>query len=379
MASKVTIAAAGDISFAGPNAEAPSMSMFSQIIAALKGFNLVIGNLESPLVTNGDPRSGKCTIHGNPGWAELMKEAGIHLVSLANNHMMDYGQAGLFSTTQTLDSVGIRYVGAGRDIEEACAPLFLNVDGRRIAVLARTSVIVNSPSYAERDQPGVAYLDIEETKRSIAVSNRNADIVILLMHWGLENYSYPSPDQRQMAKELIGAGADIILGHHPHVLQGVEFIKNGIVAYSLGNFLFDEFEWTLNDTELGAKKLFSLLSGENREGVILNLTCGADRRLDINPIFTRIDEEAKVKIDYAPYRNLHFKSLNQKLHHPFYQYWWHVYAMEKEWTLRIKPRLSVENMVRKIHKLRMRHIKELFGTFRKAAKIVAGKSTNPYD
>ena len=160
MASKVTIAAAGDISFAGPNAEAPSMSMFSQIIGALKGFNLVIGNLESPLVADGNPIPGKCTLRGEPGCAELMKEAGIHLVSLANNHTMDYGEAGLFSTMRALGLAGIKYVGAGRNIEDACAPLFVNVDGGRISVLARTSVIVNSPSYAERDLPGVAFLDI---------------------------------------------------------------------------------------------------------------------------------------------------------------------------------------------------------------------------
>jgi hypothetical protein len=293
--------------------------------------------------------------------------------------MMDYGEAGLFNTVDALDSAGIYHVGAGGFKEEACAPLFLNIKEKRIAFLARTSVIVTSPSYAETKKPGVAFLDIEETKETIKICRSQSEIVILLMHWGLEDYSYPSPGQREIANELIGAGADIILGHHPHVLQGLEFIKNGLAAYSLGNFLFDEFEWTLNEAELGAKTFVSSLSPENREGMILNLAWDIDRRLVINPIFTRIDEEARVKIDPTPHRDSNFRGLNQKLQYPFYQCWWRTYAMRKEWSLRIKPKVSPGNIIRKIHKLRMKHIKELFWIFQKSTRIAAGKSTNPYD
>lgn len=379
MTCETSIAAVGDISFAGRNADSPSLNVLSGVIPVLKESNLVIGNLESPLVSCGDPAPGKCTLHGDPGWAELMKDAGITLVGLANNHMMDYGDAGLFSTMRALDSVGINYVGAGGDIEGACAPLFLDIKEKRLAFLARTSVIVTSPSYAGAKQAGVALLDIEETKQKLKMCKNQSDIVILLVHWGLENYSYPSPNQRQMAEELIDAGADVILGHHPHVLQGMEQISNGMVAYSLGNFLFDEFEWTLNGTEIGSKKILSPLSRQNREAIILNLTWNPNGSFKINPIFTRVDEEARVKIDLTPYRDTRFKSLNKKLYYPFYKCWWHIYSMKNEWHVRIKPRLSWGNTIRKIHKLRIRHIKEFFGTFQKSAKIALGKTTNPYD
>jgi poly-gamma-glutamate capsule biosynthesis protein CapA/YwtB (metallophosphatase superfamily) len=379
VSSLFSIAALGDISFIGRNADSPSLSVFSEVFPVFKNDDLVIANLESPLVRDGVHISGKCSLHGDPGWANVLKESGISILSLANNHMMDYGKVGLLSTFKSLELAGLSYVGAGRDLKEACKPSFIEVAGKRVAFLGRTSVIVTSPSYAETKKPGVAFLDIEETKEKIKTCKKQSDIVILMMHWGLEEYSYPSPKQRVLARELIDAGVDVILGSHPHVLQGVEFIKNGIVAYSLGNFLFDEFEWTINNTEIEAKKFFSPLSRENREGIILNLTWDTDRKVEVNPIFTRIDNDARVGIDSAPYRGMQFKKLNRKLNHPFYQHWWRIYAVRKEWSLRIKQKVSFGNIIRKMHKLRMRHIKELFGTFQKSAKIASGKTTNPYD
>lgn len=374
-----SITAVGDISFQGKNADKPAIEVFSSVIPYLKSSSLVIANLENPLLGKGDPVPGKCTLRGNPGWTKVLSKAGIHVLSLANNHMMDYGEAGLLSTIRALENSGLVYVGAGKNKEEACAPKFLCVKSNRIAFLARTSIIVSSPSYAGRDQPGVAFLDVNETKEKIKACKGRADIVILLIHWGLEEYLYPSPEQRELAAEFIDAGAELILGHHPHVLQGIERMGNGIVVYSLGNFLFDEFEWIINVPESGPKRLFSSLSIENRRGIILKISKDTKNCYKISKIFTRIDNNSRILLDNELVREIEFDSLSKKLSSSIYKYWWKIYAIRKEWDLRVKPTLSLKRIICNIWKIRPKHVKELLDTFRKSAKITAGKSTNPYD
>jgi len=376
----ITLAAVGDIAFPGSLADQSTGEVFSSVASLFQGADLAIANLENPLVSNGEAAEGKCTLRGTPDWAKRMREAGIGLVTLANNHMMDHGEEGLFSTIRCLESEGILHVGAGKNREEACAARFLDVKGGgRLAFLARSSVEVSSPCYATDTRPGVAFFEQEETLDQIRNCKGKADRLILLIHWGIEEYLYPTREQRTLARSMIDSGVDLILGHHPHVIQGVERFPKGMVAYSLGNFLFDEFEWTLEEPNGVKKTFFSTLSGSNREGVLLQVTWEGPQSMRAVPVFTRIETNGVISIDSAKEREARNNRLSKVLHLPFYPAWWQVYALKKEWDLRMGGRMSPGHLVKNLAKIRLRHIKELHQTLRRSMKIVTGRSTNPYE
>jgi hypothetical protein len=356
-----------------------SNELRAEVTTELVHSNLSIGNLENPLINGGNPTEGKCCLKADPSWAKVIKEKGINVVSLANNHLMDYGTEGLLSTISALDDAGVIYAGAGRDKEEACKSKYIDISGYRIGLLGRSSVIVSSPCYATEKQAGVAFHDIEETKRNIRECKRNADLVIVMIHWGLEEYSYPSPNQRTLAKEMIQAGADIVLGHHPHVLQGIEHIGKGVVVYSLGNFIFSEFEWVFKQSGKEDVKLFSCLSSENREGMILKIEWDKDKPISFSPVFTKINLDGALEIDNSKERFRQFEKISKRLDLPLYNLWWHFYSLKQEWKLRIGPRLNLKKRISKLHKVRPHHVKELITAFRRSAKVATGKSTNPYE
>ena len=381
MKSDITLDSVGDISFKGKNYETPRDDTFASLSTIFESSDLAIANLESPLVLKGVAVPGKCSLRGDTGWATVLKDAGIRVLSLANNHMMDFGEEGLSSTIDALEKANLYYVGAGSDRDRACAPLLVHVHGLRIAFLARTSVIVSSPCYATDSDPGVAFFDIEESKTSIRSCREQADIVVLLIHWGLEEYAYPSPRQRVQALELIDAGADIILGHHPHVLQGIEKISDGLICYSLGNFVFDEFPWSFVDTHGLEREIVSKLSSDNHKGGIftVKLSCAAKCVESYNFLPTFISPDGTVKVDNTLERKSQFDPLCSRLHWPMYSQLWQLYSMRQEWKLRFKPMLRGNLAWSKFSKLRFKHFTQLLNTVRRSAKITAGKSTNPYD
>jgi len=375
---KLSITAVGDISFAGANADKPSIALFNSVKTIFDEADIVIANLEGPLYDGNDAILGKCTIRGNTGWADVLKMAGIDIVSLANNHIMDHGKSGLFSTISVLDKKGIVTVGAGTDIGEACKPQFKEKNGYRVAVLARSSVIVESPSYAGEATPGVAFLEMEELVNNVITCRKQADAVVLLMHWGVEHYSYPTPAQRKQAKELIESGVDIIIGHHPHVVQGYERFGTGVAAYSLGNFLFHEFDWTAKMDDGTPRKLRLTLTPENRMGIILTATM-EERQIEVSPVFTRIDENGRVCRDANLKREAELEQLCGQLSHGGYDRWWKLYALKKEWELRFRGRITVKNLILKIFRLRPRHARDLLRMACNSLRISYGKSTNPYE
>ena len=202
----ISIVAVGDISFMGRHCDRPSLQVFATVTKMLKKADMTIGNLESPLTLKDNAIPGKCTLRGNTGWAKILKIASINIVSLANNHIMDYGEEGLHNTIDSLKQFGIRYVGAGNNIQEANAPIFLETTGGRIAVLARSSVEVKSRCYAGKDLSGAAFLDIDETLDNIRLCKKQSNMVLLLVHWGIEEYFYPSPKQRALGRRFFEAG-----------------------------------------------------------------------------------------------------------------------------------------------------------------------------
>ena len=369
----------GDISFEGPHADQPNLDCFADVGTIFHEADLVIGNLECTLTRSGNIIPGKCTLRGSPQWAPIMRRAGIGLVSLANNHVMDYGIGGLSSTLDALSRAGIHAVGAGINRHEACSPLFVDVGGRRIAFLARSSVIVSAPTYAGDDVPGVAFLDPAETISTIRSCRSQADLVILLIHWGLEEYSYPSPTQRQLAERFVDAGANAILGHHPHVLQGFESYKSAAIAYSLGNFVFDEFEWSFTSSGQPASTQRSTLSPANRQGLVATFEWNGVEAPTLEVTCTTIDRDGRVRVDADPARHAEVDGLSAIMHRRWYERSWPFYAMYREWRLRICDPLSFRRLATNLHRIRLRHVRDLVTSIRRSVRIVAEKTTNPYE
>ena len=370
--------ALGDIAFEGKNADQPDSAVFSSVSSVFKKADLVVGNLENPLIEDARSVPNKCVMRASTGWAEVMQRADIGVLSLANNHMMDFGTDGLFCTMAALEERRIKFVGAGRDVQEARAPIFIDLKGMRIAFLARSSVIVTSPSYATKDQPGVAFMDEDETILSLSECSRQADFVIIMMHWGLENYQLPSLGQRKLSQRLIAAGANLIIGHHPHVMQGVERINNGLVCYSLGNFVFDDFSWTFTNREGEWHEVVSQLSENERKGAILSVAIEKNRIVSHDWIPTKI-VGGGVLTDSKPARMKEMKRLSSRLKRWPYGPLWKGYALKREWKLRIEPQFRGKLSWKYLKKVRFGHFSQLIRTVRKSSRISLEKSTNPYD
>lgn len=199
-----------------------------------------IANLETPITLRGTPSENKEFVYkSSPEAIPAMKEAGIDAVNLANNHSMDQGVEGLLDTFSALDAHQIAYVGAGKDAKRAYAPVYVEKKGIRIALLGFSRVIPQVSWYAGKDQPGLAATyDPALAVQAIQEAKKEADLVIVIAHWGKEKVDFPVDYQQALARTYIDAGADLIVGGHPHVLQGFEQYRGKWVAYSMGNFIF---------------------------------------------------------------------------------------------------------------------------------------------
>ncbi len=180
------------------------------------------------------------TFRAHPKRVEILKEMGADIVSLANNHALDFGVDALIDTFTTLDEAGIDYVGAGNNIDRAKAPIYYNIGDTKIAYLAASRVIYAMDWYATDDRPGmIGTYDPALLVASIKEAKENSDLVVVYVHWGVERTHELVDYQKNMARSYIDAGADIVIGCHPHVMQGLEFYKGKPIAYSLGNYWFN--------------------------------------------------------------------------------------------------------------------------------------------
>jgi hypothetical protein len=347
--------------------------------AQFAGYDLVVANLESPLTHSNRSIPGKCTLRGNPNWAPRLYQAGVHVLSLANNHLMDHGRQGLLDTIDHLTQAGIQWIGAGRNSQEACNPLIVEAAGQKIALLARSSVVVASPSYATPATPGVARFNLQETIAAIKDCRSQADLVLLCLHWGLEHYQYPAPSQRTLARRLIEAGADIVIGHHPHVLQGIEAMNGGVVAYSLGNFLFDHFSWRFTGEDSQEHEQEIRLSSLHLSSCILAMTLAKGKVPAFEAIPSRIGDDTVIRLDPASSRQSEMRHLCKPFQYPMYGVFWKLYAIQQEWRLRFLPLIKGKLTWRELRKIRPRHFLQLIRTLRRAVGITREKSTNPYE
>lgn len=221
----------------------PEDFALDEVAALLQRYDVVFANLENPAAAGGSPhpvQNPHVTFRCHPDTLRILKSLRITAVSLANNHMLDYGPAALAETLENLDAAGIGHAGAGRNYEEANRPLLIETSGARLALLAFVFLYSASTEMATRTRAGVSDHRIRNILPRIRALAREGWSVVVSVHWGLEYAFHPLPYQMAQARRMIDAGATLIIGHGPHYLQGIETYGNGRIVYSLGNCIFDE-------------------------------------------------------------------------------------------------------------------------------------------
>jgi poly-gamma-glutamate synthesis protein (capsule biosynthesis protein) len=218
-ASTATLALLGDVML-GRDVR-PTEQTFATLEPSLKSADLTLANLESPLTKAPAQTESSYVLCARPENVKYLVEAGFDLLSLANNHRLDCGEAGLEETQSTLTKAGLGFIGADSD------PVYREINGIRLAFLAFDATVG---------------FNIEAATQAVRSAQQTGAVVIVSIHWGAEYQSGASSNQKQIANELSKAGAVLIWGHHPHVLQPVEWINDHktLALYSLGNALFDQ-------------------------------------------------------------------------------------------------------------------------------------------
>jgi len=243
---EVSLIATGDISYSRGVGrmvakEKDNNYPFLKIQDYLKGADIVFGNLETPITQGREIPDFDMVFRSNPGTEQALKQAGFSIVSLANNHTPNFGEKGLIDTFKYLDAVGIKYVGAGKNTEEANNPVYFDIKGIKFAFLAYNDPDVVPVSYeATNTHAGTAFMRTSKMVESVKAAKQHVDFVIVSMHSGIEYIGMPDTSQINFAHAAIDAGADLVLGHHPHVVQTAEQYKGKYIFYSLGNFVFDQ-------------------------------------------------------------------------------------------------------------------------------------------
>lgn len=223
---------------------------FLKIADFINNADLAFANLEGPVSARGRNQGSIYSFRADPRAVEGLLFAGFDIVSLANNHIWDWGSEALSDTVRLLKEKSIETAGAGRNEDEANSPVIIiagDGDGKppakneflKIGFLAYTNLYPEGLE-ARGENPGVSHFNPDGIKEAIRRLRREADIAVVSLHWGEEYKTVSNADQRRMARAFIDSGADLIIGHHPHVPQEVEKYKNGWIVYSLGNFVFDQ-------------------------------------------------------------------------------------------------------------------------------------------
>jgi poly-gamma-glutamate synthesis protein (capsule biosynthesis protein) len=249
----ITVSAVGDICFASApgrliRSKGPT-APFAYVAGILKSATVTVGNLECVLSKRGAAIPGKAfTFEGSPTAVQGLTYAGFDLLGLANNHSGDFGRTALLDTISNLDAAGLAHAGAGGNRTAALRPAIIVRDGARIAFLSFCQIGPSSFA-ATTNRAGTAYtLSASAVKNAIESARAQSDYVIVMFHWGIETKTTPSARQVKFGHAAINAGADLVLSSHPHVIQGVEFYKGKLIAYSLGNFVFSPGNAAGHDT-----------------------------------------------------------------------------------------------------------------------------------
>jgi len=249
---------------------------FDLIRDDLDNADYVFANLEGSISDIGADTGKPYSFRFEPAVADALSDGSIDGVSLANNHMLDWGRSSLCETTKHLDIVGIDYVGGGCNAQTAERPLIKQLGNTSVGFLAYTEFYKGA--HAVSDTPGMSEYNLDKIAQRISDLKNQVDIIMVSMHWGAEYKDRATDIQVDIGQQIIDMGADVIIGHHPHVDQEIERYGNGWIIYSLGNFIFDQ-SWSEN----------------TMEGILAEITIQNKKILDVRPIPIQLNE------NYQPY------------------------------------------------------------------------------
>jgi poly-gamma-glutamate capsule biosynthesis protein CapA/YwtB (metallophosphatase superfamily) len=237
---EVTMSAVGDIRLDGPVAAVAAKdgdAAPTRAVKELLNADIEFANLETPVTTRGAKTPKTWNFRARPAYLRIVKEAGFTVLNIANNHVWDYGRDGFMDTLKALEKDGWTYVGGGRDRAAAEKVRLIEFEGLTVGILGMTSTHPEQ-GWAGRDKPGVAYSDFDRIAEIVGRAKKECDVLVVSFHGGTELAEDPNDIQKAVAHAAVDAGADLFLGHHPHVLQPIELYKGKPILYSLGNFLF---------------------------------------------------------------------------------------------------------------------------------------------
>ncbi len=356
----VRFAAVGDLLLAPGPAPKPyprdPRLVSRQLRHLLAGCDVVLANLECTLAGDGGCVPTEPRVVATEPLVRAVKEAGFGVVTLANNHMFDCFDSGFRSLRGLLDEIGLVHFGAGMDMQEAAAPAVLEAGGLRIALVGAVDERSGPSHFAARDQWGVAPFDVERLVGQVRDLRADADHVIVSVHWGEERFLIPSPTQIDQARRLVDAGASMVLGHHPHVLQGIEIHNGSPIVYSLGNFIADEVHFS----DGGAVRWNRV----GRTGCILlaDLTSSGVSNVRQVPTY---DSGDAVELDHSRFGTRRLARTRRALQRGVTV---RRYRREHLWVKTIKPILSRLHP-RRLLGLRLRHVRKALEHLRKARDV----------
>lgn len=243
--SSVTLSFAGDVHFSElilRNYDKNGLLAIvdDEMLSHMQKSDLFMLNHEFVFSNRGEAMEDKeYTLKNDPKYVKILQELGTDVVGIANNHILDFGQDAFLDTLDTLENANIPYAGGGRNLSEASAPVVQTINGQTFAIFAATRVSPSADWYAGKNHPGILQTyDATTLNKAIEAAYGKYDHIIVFVHWGVERVEIPEDYQRTLAKGYIDAGADLIIGAHPHILQGFEYYKGVPICYSLGNYLF---------------------------------------------------------------------------------------------------------------------------------------------
>lgn len=243
----ITLVAVGDIMLGGTAEEIMLKNgydyPFKHTRQLFSNADIVIGNLEGPLTNHEIPdNSDKQYLFRSPPEvvAPALRRAGFNAMNLANNHILDYGVIGMNDTIQSLDRSGIISLGAGQNLDQARAGRIIRTTHGDVALLGYSLTFPES-FWATDTRPGTAFGHKKQIVEDIQRLSQQAEYIVVSFHWGREKTEALRPYQPRLARAAIDAGADLVLGHHPHILQAIETYKQGLIIYSLGNYVFGSY------------------------------------------------------------------------------------------------------------------------------------------
>lgn len=327
------------------------LSPLEKIKVFTKKADVVVINLEGPLGAGKSKRPDvKSVLFNNTEIIKFFIEHNKCVINLANNHIMDFGVEGLINTISELDKNSIDFLGAGRNSEEANKELILTIENRKIAFISFTSDAPHIRAIIASDtRAGCStYTRLENVLTKIKDLKSSDMTVCVMLHWGYEFFQYPSPDQVRMAHTMAESGADIIIGHHPHVIQGIEKYKNSLIVYSLGNLFFPDFRSIDNRIQY-VKPL-------SKEFMLLILELTENKCFDYDVVNGFVNENYEFCINRESNYDAFMKklmSLSKPLETPDYDSFWLEYKKKRD------KEITRESFIEALYKMRKTPLKEL--------------------